>query len=228
MTGFVTIAWLLATGLLYVLARGIQTRLRGHALANTVLLPALVILGAFGAAPQARSSFGEASNVLLWFLGPATVALAVPLYTHLRRVRPFMIPALVSLLAGSFVSIGVAVGSALLLHARVETIRSLAPKSVTTPIAMAIAETIDGIPPLAAVFVIVTGSVGALSGSFVFDLLRIRDSRARGFALGVAAHGMGTARAFQIDETAGVFATIGMTVNGILTALVLPWLWRAF
>ena len=227
MTVLASSGWLIATVTLYGMARWGQARLGGHALANTVLLPAFAILGILQAAPLARRSFDDAGGVLLWFLGPATVALAVPLYTHLARVRVVLRAALTSLLIGSLVSVGVAVGSAFLLHARTETVRSLAPKSVTTPIAMAIAESIGGAPSLAAVFVIVTGSVGAVTGNFVFDLLRVKDSRARGFALGVAAHGMGTARAFQIDETAGVFATIGMTVNGVLTAIVLPWVWNA-
>ncbi len=223
-----SVAWLALVVVFYSAARWVQARLSGHSLANTVLMPAALLLVVFMMVPAARTSFDRAGEILLWFLGPATVALAVPLYTHLERVRRVVLPAFTSLAIGSLTSIGVAVGAARLCSARVETLRSLAPKSVTTPIAMAIAETIGGVPSLAAVFVIVTGSVGALTASSVFDLLRIKDPRARGFALGVAAHGMGTARAFQIDATAGVFATVGMTLNGVLTAIVLPWACNAF
>ncbi len=103
--------------------------------------------------------------------------------------------------------------------------RALAAKSVTTPIAMAITQQIGGVPALAAVFVMITGSLGAVAGTTIFDRAGIRDPRARGLAMGIVAHGMGTARSFQIDATMGTFSGIAMTVNGVLTALVLPVLW---
>lgn len=223
-----TALWIIVTVALYRVARSIQALLRGSSLANTALLPAAALLVVFHFSPTSRESYQKAGEILLWLLGPATVALAVPLYVHLHRVRRALLAAVVSLVAGSLISVAAAVGSAIALSAHVETIRSLAPKSVTTPIAMAIAESIGGAAPLAAAFVIATGAVGALTGSYLFDLLRIRDPRACGFAMGVAAHGMGTARAFQIDATAGIFATVGMTVNGVVTALLLPTLGRFF
>lgn len=220
--------WMVVTIALYAGARALQTAFKGNSFLNTVLLPAGALLLVFQAAPGSIATYRSTGSILLWFLGPATVALAIPLYTHLRRVRVALKAAIVSLLVGSVVSAMAAIGIASVLSAQAVTIRSLAPKSVTTPIAMAIAESIGGASSLAAVFVIVTGSVGALTGSVLFDIARVRDSRARGFALGVAAHGMGTARAFQIDATAGIFATVGMTVNGVVTALLLPTLWRMF
>jgi predicted murein hydrolase (TIGR00659 family) len=221
-----TAAWMAATISLYAIARVLQARLRGHPLANTVILPAAVIVLVLALAPSHRDEYQAGGRVLLWLLGPATVALAVPLYTNFGEVRLTILPALASLVAGSLTAVLSAVGIAVLLSASTLTIRSLAPKSVTTPIAMAIAESIGGNPSLAAVFVIITGAVGALSGSFIFDRLRVQDQRARGFATGVAAHGMGTARAFQVDATAGIFASVGMTLNGIITAILLPAVWR--
>jgi putative effector of murein hydrolase len=114
------------------------------------------------------------------------------------------------------------VGIAWLLGASPVTLASLAPKSVTTPIAMAVAERLGGLPSLTAVLVVTTGIVGAMSAKAVLDAVRVRDPAARGFATGVAAHGIGTARAFQVSEETGAFAGLGMGLNAILTAIALP------
>lgn len=218
--------WLVATIVVYGAARLLHARLGGHALANTVIVSALALVllkALLGASDEAYQSGGR---VLLWVLGPATVALAVPLYEALPTLRRTLVPAAAALVVGSVTAVVSAMAIAVLLGATPETVRSLAPKSVTTPIAMAIARTIGGAPSLAAVFVILTGTVGALTGSAWLDLLRVADPRARGLALGVAAHGMGTARAFQEGVDAGVFASLAMTLNGVVTAVVLPWLAR--
>lgn len=218
-------AWLAATLLAYLGARALQRRLGGHPLANTVLLPAAVLLGLLALTRTPGETYQRAGAPLLFLLGPGTVALAVPLRIHAARVRSAALPLAVALVAGSFTAVVTAVGIAWALGAEPETLRSLAPKSVTTPIAMGIARAIGGAPPLTAVFVIATGAVGALSGSSLFDRLRVRDPRARGLAMGVAAHGMGTARAFQVDVVTGIFSSVGMTLNGIVTAALLPVLW---
>jgi len=175
-----------------------------------------------------HEQYQSGGKYLLWVLGPATVALAVPLYEALPALRKSLLPVAAALAAGSITAVVSAVLIGKLLGAGPETLRSLAPKSVTTPIAMAIARAIGGAAPLAAVFVILTGAVGALSGAGLLDRLGIRGARARGLALGVAAHGMGTARAFQLGAECGVFATLAMTLNGIATALLLPSLARLF
>ena len=159
-------------------------------------------------------------------LGPATVGLAVPLYAYWQHLRKMVLPLTVALLAGSLTAVVSAMALASLLGASAESIRSLAPKSVTTPIAMSIAEKIGGLPSLTAVLVVVTGIFGAVGFSGFFRLLRIRDHKAQGFAVGLAAHGLGTARAFQISEEMGAFATLGMSLNGLLTAVLLPVLLR--
>jgi putative effector of murein hydrolase len=127
-----------------------------------------------------------------------------------------------ALLAGSLTAIVSAVTIAWLLGADATTLRSLAPKSVTTPIAMAVAQQIGGLPSLTAVLVILTGIVGAMVVSPLFNALGVRDPRARGFAAGLAAHGIGTARAFQVSELAGTFAGTAMGLNGLLTAILVP------
>ena len=139
-----------------------------------------------------------------------------------KRVRAMLLPVLAGLLAGSLTAIVSAVLIGWLFGASQSTLLSLAPKSVTTPIAMGITERIGGIPSLTAVLVIVTGILGALGARYVFDAMKLRDPAIRGFAIGVAAHGIGTARAFQVNEQSGAFAALAMGLNGALTALLVP------
>jgi putative effector of murein hydrolase len=163
-----------------------------------------------------------------FLLGPATVALAIPLFTQLARLKSMLLPLLGALLVGSLTACASAVAIGWALGASVESIRSLAPKSVTTPIAMAVAEKIGGLPSLTAVLVVTTGIVGAVAARYLLNALRIKDHAIRGFSVGVAAHGIGTARAFQVSEEAGAFAALAMCLNGITTALLLPLLFKAF
>ena len=167
-------------------------------------------------------TYFDGAQFVHFLLGPATVALAVPLYTQFRRVRAMMLPVIAGLLVGSFTAAVSAVLVARLFGASLVTQLSLAPKSVTTPIAMGVAERIGGIPSLTAVLVISTGILGAVLGRYLFDALRIDDAAIRGFATGVTAHGIGTARAFQESEQAGAFAALAMGMNGLVTALLLP------
>jgi predicted murein hydrolase (TIGR00659 family) len=218
-------AWLALTAALYVGARHAQARAGGHPLVSPVLLPAAVIVAALQLAHRDAGEYRSAGAPLLWLLGPATVALAVPLYRSLRDVRSALAPVATALVVGSAATVASAVGLAKLFGAAPETMRALAAKSVTTPIAMAITEEIGGAPALAAVFVIVTGGLGAVFGGAIFDRIGVRDERARGFATGVVAHGMGTARAFQVSLLTGTFSGIAMTLNGVLTAFVLPVVW---
>ncbi len=155
-------------------------------------------------------------------LGPATVALAVPLHANAARIRATLLPIAAALVAGSLTAMISALGIAWALGVRGETLLSLAPKSATAPVALGIAEKIGGSPTLTAVLVILTGITGAIVATPLLNAVGVRDWRARGFAVGVASHGIGTARAFQVNETAGAFAGIGMGLNALLTALVAP------
>lgn len=222
------LGWLGLTIALYFAARAIQKAAGGNPLANSVLLAALPIMAILYLGDVPVGAYQEGGAILLWILGPATVALAVPLYINFAHVRAAWLPMTVALLVGSAVAVlsSVLIGDA--LGASIETVRSLAPKTVTTPIAMGIAEEIGGIPALTAAFVIFTGIIGAVSAAALFKLVRVKDPRARGFAMGVAAGGIGTARAFQESFLAGTFSGVGMTLNGIITAILLPLLWLAF
>ena len=157
-----------------------------------------------------------------FLLGPATVALAVPLYAQLGKLRASLVPLAGALLVGAAVAVASAVGIAWLLGANRTTLLSIAPKSVTTPIAMGISEKLGGLPSLTAVLVVSTGILGAVLGKYVLDALGVREHSVRGFAIGIAAHGIGTARAFQVSEEAGAFSGLAMGLNGLVTALLFP------
>lgn len=157
-----------------------------------------------------------------FLLGPATVALAVPLYTQFAKLKLLAGPILAALLAGMVTAVASAVGIAWALGASRETLIAIAPKSVTAPIAMGITEKLGGLPSLTAVLVVATGILGASIAKFILDALRIRSHAARGFAVGTAAHGIGTARAFQVSEEAGAFSGLAMGLNGVITALAFP------
>lgn len=195
-------------------------------LANPVLIAVTALVVFLSITGTAYETYFAGAQFVHFLLGPATVALAVPLYMQLKRVRAMLWSVLAGLLAGSLTAIGSAVLVGRLFGASETTQLSLAPKSVTTPIAMGIAERIGGIPSLTAVLVIVTGILGALGARWVFDAMRLRDPAIRGFAIGVASHGIGTARAFQVNEQSGAFAALAMGLNGALTALLVPVLAR--
>ena len=157
-----------------------------------------------------------------FMLGPATVALAIPLYANLNHIKKAALPMIAALVAGSLAAMLSAVGIGVALGLDTDILLALIPKSATAPVALGVSEAIGGSPSLTAVFVITTGITGAIIATPLLNLLRITDWRARGFAVGVASHGIGTARAFQVNETAGAFSGVGMGLNALLTALIAP------
>jgi len=218
--------WLTATLAAYEAGAWIFGRFGRRPLLNPVLIAVAVLIAVLAATGTPYETYFDGAQFVHFLLGPATVALAVPLFENRAHVRAALLPMLAALMAGSLTAIASAVAIARLLGARGETIASMAPKSVTTPIAMAISEQIGGLPSLTAAFVIATGICGAVIATPLLNLLRLRDHRARGFAAGLAAHGLGTARAFQVDEMAGTFAGIALALNGLATSLLVPALAR--
>jgi predicted murein hydrolase (TIGR00659 family) len=212
----------------YQIGAGVYRKLGLNPLANPVLIAVILLVGLLWATGTEYRTYFDGAQFVHFLLGPATVALAVPLYRNLRSVRRQFLPLSLALLAGTVTAAGSAVGTAWLLGASEATLKSLAPKSVTTPIAMGVTEQIGGLPSLTAVLVILTGILGAVLATWTLNALRIRDWRARGFAIGVAAHGIGTARAFQVNEVAGAFSSLAMGLNGLATAMLLPLLIRLF
>ncbi|GAB5460996.1 LrgB family protein [Hoeflea alexandrii] len=195
---------------------------------NPVLTAVVLLVGILTLTETPYPAYFEGAQFVHFLLGPATVALAIPLYRQFERVRRSALALLTSILCGSLTAIGTAIGLGWALGASSETLLSLAPKSVTAPVAMGITEQLGGLPSLTAVLVILTGILGAVIGPLVLNLLRIRDWRARGLALGTASHGIGTARALQVNELAGAFSGLAMGLNALATAILLPVLWRVF
>ncbi len=214
--------WLTVTLGAYVLAFAVYERSGLNPLVNPVAIAVVLLVALLLVTGVDYATYFDGAQFVHFLLGPATVALAVPLYTNFAAVRRAALPMVIALIAGSATAVFSAVGIAALLGGSMETIFSLAPKSVTTPIAMGISERIGGLPSLTAVLVILTGIIGAMTGTPLFNLMRIRDYQARGFAMGVASHGIGTARAFQVNELAGTFSGIGMGLNGLATAIIAP------
>ncbi|MBY0455020.1 MAG: LrgB family protein [Burkholderiaceae bacterium] len=210
------------TLVMYLLALALHRRCRLHPLSNPVLIAVTLLVGLLMLTGTSYATYFQGAQFVHFLLGPATVALALPLYAQLQRVRAMLWPVVLGLLAGCVTAALSAVAIARLLGATLPTQLSLAPKSVTTPIAMGVSERIGGISSLTAVLVIVTGIFGAVGARYIFDALKITDPAIRGFAIGVASHGIGTARAFQVSEQAGAFAALAMGLNGALTALLLP------
>ncbi len=167
-------------------------------------------------------TYFEGAQFVHFLLGPATVALAVPLFEQLGRLRRLWLPLLGGLITGTLAATASAVLLAHALGASRATLASLAPKSVTTPVAMGIAEKLGGLPSLTAILVVCTGIVGAATARGLFQVLRIHDPVVRGFALGTAAHGIGTARAFQVSAEMGAFAGLAMGLTALFSAVTLP------
>jgi predicted murein hydrolase (TIGR00659 family) len=189
---------------------------------NPVLIAVAILALLLHVTGTSYATYFDGAKFVHFMLGPATVALAVPLHANLSRIRATAIPMLAALLTGSLVAMLSAVGIARALGVERDILLSLLPKSATAPVALGVSDQIGGSPTLTAVLVITTGIVGAIIATPMLNALGIRDYRARGFALGVASHGIGTARAFQVNETAGAFAGIGMGLNALLTALLAP------
>mgnify|MGYP000554291463 CR=1 FL=1 len=168
------------------------------------------------------SRYLQANNALMFLLGPATVALAVPLFQQLKLMRGLLMPMMVTVISGSVVASGSAVLIAYWLGASPETLLSLAPKSITTPIAMSIAEEIGGLTILATGAVVLTAVVGICAGPLLFKWMNISDPRIWGFCLGISAHGVGTARSFEINATAGAFSSLALCLTGTFSAIMIP------
>ena len=213
---------LTATLLAYLLTHAIYLRLGQAPLANPVMWSVIALSLALWLTETPYPQYFAGAQFIHALLGPAVVALAWPMGLRRADIAARWKTLLIASVAGGTAAAcsAIAIGWALGLPA--EVLASLAPKSVTAPVAMGIAERIGGVPALAAVFAVLTGVVGAVSGKFLFDRLGIRDWPARGFALGTAAHGIGSARALQVNAEAGAYAGLGLGIQVLLATLAIP------
>jgi predicted murein hydrolase (TIGR00659 family) len=193
-------------------------------LLNPVLISVVMLIGLLLLLRVPYADYEVGGRWWSFLLGPSVVALAVPLVRQLERVRANLPGIFLAVLGGCLAGIASAVGLARLLGGSHELALAMAPKSVTTPIALGIAEQLGGLPPLTAAIVILTGIFGAMLGPELIRLVRLRSRLAIGLGVGTAAHGIGTARVLHDDAVSGACSGIAMTLNGLLTALLLPWL----
>ena len=214
--------WLTVTILAYCLCDRISAALNRTPLANPVLMSMCLVGLLVRVSGTPYPTYFDGAQFIHFLLGPATVALGIPLYQNRQLVMRAILPMACALLAGSVTALVSAVALARLLGAAPSIVVSIAPKSVTAAVAMGISARLGGDPGLTAVLVILTGILGAIVVTPLLNALRITDKRARGFAAGLAAHGIGTARAFQVDPLAGTFAGIAMGLNALLTAILVP------
>jgi len=213
---------LTVTLLAYQAAHWIYLRANMSPFANPVASSIALLVVILWSTDTPYATYFDGAQFVHFLLGPATVALAVPLYANFARLKRELLPIGGALIAGAMTAAVSAMAIGWLAGATRATVISLAPKSVTTPIAMGLAEKLGGLPSLTAVFVVLTGIIGAVLARGVLDALRIRDDAVRGIAIGVAAHGIGTARAFQVSATMGAFAGLAMGLSGVVTTLLLP------
>jgi putative effector of murein hydrolase len=193
-----------------------------HPLANPVAIAVLLVAVAISAIDMPYARYFEGAQFVHFLLGTATVALAVPIHKGMQAIRGRVLPLAAALLAGGATSIATAVGLAKLLGADAAIVGGLYAKSVTAPIAMGIAERMQVSPTLTAVFAVITGVLGAVLARFVLDAVGSKAWWQRGFALGVAAHGIGTSRAFSVHPEAGMYSSLAMGLHGIAGALLIP------
>jgi predicted murein hydrolase (TIGR00659 family) len=214
--------WLALTLVAWIAADAIASACGRQPLVNPVLI-AIALMGAvLVATGTPYETYFQGAQFVHFLLGPATVALAVPLYENRKAVAAAILPMLVALVAGSVAAIVSVVVLAKAAGLPRAVVLSLAPKSVTAGVAMGISETLHADPSLTAVSVILTGIMGAIIVTPLMNRTGITDFRARGFAAGIAAHGIGTARAFQVDPIAGVFSGIAMSLNALVTSMLVP------
>ncbi|ANB03222.1 LrgB family protein [Ectothiorhodospira sp. BSL-9] len=214
--------WLTMTLVVFQGSLWINKRLGGSPVLHPVLISMAILISILLLTGTDYDTYFDGAQFIHFLLGPATVALAIPLYENRQQIKALLLPLLVSGLAGAATAALSAVMIAYLMGAEWITLMSLAPKSVTSPIAMGVSEKLGGLPSLTAALVLLTGAIGCILAPGLIRLLRIRDDRVKGFAMGLSAHGFGTAQAFGISATAGAFAGLGLTLAGIMTAFLLP------
>jgi predicted murein hydrolase (TIGR00659 family) len=212
--------WLAGTLVVWLAATRIATLSPGNPLLNPIMLSIAAIAAVLLLSGVRYGTYFEGAQFIHFLLGPATVALGIPLYEKLALVKTNLLPMLAALIAGSLAAVGSTVFLSHLFGFSPSVVASLAPKSTTAAVAMAISSGLDGDPALTAAVVVLTGICGAIVVTPMMNAMRIRDYSARGFAAGLSSHGIGTARAYSVDPVAGLFSGIAMGLNAVLTSLI--------
>lgn len=216
---------LAVTFIVFFLAKLLQKK-TGLMLLNPILLAIAVLIIFLKTAGISYETYSEGGRLIEFWLKPAVVALGVPLYLQLETIKKQLLPILLSQLAGCVVGVVSVVLIAKAMGASEEIIYSLAPKSVTTPIAMEVAQSLGGIPSLTAAVVVCVGLLGGILGFKTLKLTHVGSPMAQGLSMGTAAHAVGTSAAMDVSSKYGAFASLGLTLNGIFTALLTPTILR--
>ncbi|MGH8679620.1 MAG: LrgB family protein [Burkholderiales bacterium] len=232
MTGRLTDIWvyLAASPLLhlsltifaYLAGDWIYEKAGRNPLLNPVLIAVVVLVSLLSLTGTSYHTYFDGAQFVHFFLGPATIALAVPLFYNFSKLKRMWLPLSIGLVVGALTAALSAVGVAWLLHASPQTLLALAPKSVTAPVAMGITAKLGGPPSLTALLVVSTGIFGAVAGPTVLNLCSVKDAAIRGLAIGTTSHGIGTARAFEESEETGAFSGLAMGLNTLVSSLLLP------
>ena len=209
------------TFIVFILSRMIQKR-TGYIFLNPILISIVIMILFLMCFKMDFETYNEGGKYIEFWLKPAVVALGVPLYRQLSMIRKQLLPLLIAEFTGCIVGILSVVGIAALLGATDDVILSLAPKAVTTPIAIEISQSVGGIPSLTAAVVVCTGVFGAVAGFSIARIGKIRHPEAAGLSVGTASHGIGTAAAMEKGENYGAFSSLGLTINGVFTAILTP------
>lgn len=214
--------WLIITLASYKIGIIIYEKFNKHTLLQPIIIAYMLILPIIIFTNTSFEEYFKGVEMIHFFLGPATVALALPLYKNLKYIKTLFIPIVLTLIIAGLFAIFIALLFLYIFGADIPTILSMTTKSITAPIAIITSEQIGAIPSLAVGFVLITGILGALFGTIVFKLIKVKYETSKGFALGLVSHGIGTARAVEIGEKAAAFAALAMGLCGLLTAIFLP------
>lgn len=207
----------------YYCALKVQRR-TGWIVLNPILITIATLIVFLKVTGISYDTYSKTGSMIDFWLKPAIVALGVPLYQHLGQIHRQFVPIFLSQLAGCVVGIVSVVAIAMALGASDEIVISLAPKSVTTPIAMEVCGAANGIPSLTAAIVVLVGLFGAVFGFKVLEVWHVRNPHSQGLSMGTASHAVGTSRAMEKGETCGAYASLGLILNGVLTALLTPFI----
>lgn len=218
---FVTLLWMAATLLVFAGFDRVSKRFGRSPLLHPVLWSVPVLMAALWATRTPYAVYADATRFITFLLGPAVVCMAVPIWAQRATIRRLALPIGLALMAGSLTAIVSAVGIVWAFGAPEAVLASMAPRAATSPVGMAVAETLGGISALAAVIIVFSGVLGAMIATPLLNLMRMKDYRVRGFAVGVSAHGVGSARAFQVSPVAGAYAGLGMALNAVMTTVLL-------
>ena len=216
------LTWLIATLAAFKFGIIVYEKFNKHTLLQPIIIAYVILLSLIIYTNTSFEEYFKGVEIIHFFLGPATVALALPLYKNIKYVKSLFIPIVFTLFIAGVFSIVIAVSLLWIFGAHLPTILSMTTKSITAPIAIITSQQIGAIPSLAVGFVLITGIIGALFGTMVFKFIKIKHDTSKGFALGLVSHGIGTARAIEISEKAAAFSALAMGLSGLFTAIFLP------